>query len=174
MLSKYWLLVILTVLSLLLGLCACSQNSQTQSPPPANEPNTQSPPAQGNTEKVTAENQDSQLNISVGDDAGKSADLPEGYPSDLFPIYKDSYIISAVELEGSYTISALSKDDFKDVAAFYKEVLADATVTMETDSDAGFTSLGTIDDYTYNFDTGANGETEGYATSITIMLMPVK
>lgn len=176
MLEKNKALVILIIFVLLLGLCACSGSSQEQIPPPVKESDNQTvAQAQGNTENITADsqgNQDSQLSISVGDDVGKSAELPDGYPSDLFPIYKDSYIISAVELEGSYTIAASSKDDFKEVAAFYKEVLKSATVTMETDSDTGFTSFGTINNYTYNFDTGASKEIEGYASSITIMLMP--
>jgi hypothetical protein len=45
---------------------------------------------------------------------------------------------------------------------------------METDSDAGFTSFGTIGKFTYNFDTGASSEKDGYASSITIMLMPAQ
>lgn len=177
MFGKNKALIILIIFALLLGLCACSGSSQEQ-PPTSKEPDNKTiAPSQGNTESVTADSrstQDPQLNISVGDNVGKSAVLPEGYPSDSFPIYKDSYIVSAVELEGSYTITAYSKDAYKDIAAFYKEVLKSATVTMETDSDTGFTSFGTINNYTYNFDTGASGEIEGYASSITIMLMPAK
>ena len=178
MMGKNKTLVILIMLVLSLGLCACSGGNQEQSPPTAKEPDSQTAdPAQGNTGSITTDNQgnqDSQLNISVGDDAGESAALPDGYPADVFPLYEDSYIVSAIELEGSYTITAFSKDDFKKVASFYKDVLKDATVTFETDSDTGFTSFGTVGDYSYNFDTGASSEMDGYASSITIMLMPAE
>ena len=171
-------LVILITLTLSIVLCACSGSSQEQSPPTIKGSDSQTPPAvQGESNDSSSDsqsNQDPQLNISVGDDAGKSAEIPDGYPSDLFPIYEDSYIVSAVELDGSYTVTGFSKDDFKNVGTFYKEVLKNATVTFETDSDTGFTSFGTIDGFTYNFDTGASSEIDGYTSSIAIMLMPAK
>lgn len=172
-------LLILFMFVMLLGLYACSGGGQKQPAVDAvKEPGNQTTvPAQENTDDDSDESQEggaAQPNISVGDAAGKSAELPNGYPSELFPIYKDSYIVSAVELDGSYTIAAFSKDDFQDVAAYYKDILKNATVTYETELNTGFTSFGTIDNFTYNFDTGESSEIDGYVTSIAIMLMPAE
>ena len=174
--NKMPILLIAIVFSL--ALSACSGGSQKQPSSDIKDSGSQTiPPAQENTDNASSDDQsseDAQLNIAVGETAGKSAALPDSYPSDLFPVYKDSYIVSAVELEGSYTITAFSKDDFKKVASFYKDVLKNATVTYEADTDTGFTSFGTVGNMTYNFDTGASSEMEGYVSSIAILLMPAK
>ena len=79
--------------------------------------------------------------------------------------------MSAIELSGGFTITAFSKDDYTVVASFYKDILKNAEVTVETDSEKGFTSFGKIGEYTYNFDTGVSDEMEGYVSIVTIMLM---
>ncbi len=120
------------------------------------------------------EGSDSPLQINVGDGENVSAKLPDTYPADVFPLYKDSFIVSALELSGGFTITAFSKDDYTEVAAFYKELLKDAEVTAETDSERGFTSFGKIGEYTYNFDTGVSDEMEGYVSSVVIILTPAQ
>ncbi|MBS4031468.1 MAG: hypothetical protein KGZ63_08615 [Clostridiales bacterium] len=167
MLNKKKMLVILIVIVFSLGLSACSGGQKQPDPGTGGQTTGSNQTGQQDKENV-------QLNVSVGDSEGKSAALPNSYPADLFPVYEGSYIESALEVEGSYTIVAFSKEDFKNVASFYKNVLNSATVTFETDSDEGFTSFGTIEGYSYNFDTGPSSEKDGYASSITIMLMPAK
>lgn len=117
-------------------------------------------------------NQEPDLSISVGND--QSAKLPMGYPSDKFPLYEGSYISGVIELDGSYTLTAFSKDEVKKVIAFYTKVLEGAKDVMDTKTDESLTSFGTKDGYTYNMDLGKNSEMDGYQTSITILLYPVK
>jgi len=164
------LLVLIVVFTLiLLSACGGSKNEQNQA-----QTNTQS---QQNTsiekEKTSTENQNpaAQMNVSEG---GKSAKIPEKYPADVFPIYKDSLIFNALELDGSFTITAYSKDDVKIVMDYYKKVLEGAKVTNETVTDESFTSFGSKGGYTYQLDVGKSNEIEGYITSIAIMLMPEK
>lgn len=104
---------------------------------------------------------------------GKSAELPNNYPSGKFPIYEESFIYSVIELDGSYTLTVFSKDAVKKVIAFYEKVLEGAEVIMDTKTDESLTSFGTKDGYTYNMDMGKSSEMEGYPTSITIILQPV-
>jgi len=125
-------------------------------------------------DNVEEEMGDLDLDVATGSDIKDGAKVPDSYPSDLFPIYEDSYIFSIVEYEGSFTIAAFSKDDYTDVAEFYKDFLKDTPATYETNSATGYTRFGTIDNYTYNFDTGISDEFEDYASSISIMLMPAQ
>ncbi|NPV44284.1 MAG: hypothetical protein HPY70_09985 [Firmicutes bacterium] len=109
--------------------------------------------------------------LSVATD--KSVKLPKGYPSDKFPIYDGSFIYSVIELEGSYVISAFSKDEVKKVIAFYEKVLDGAKVDMDTKTDESLTSMGTKSGYAYTMDVGKSTE-KGYQTIITISLQPAK
>ena len=109
--------------------------------------------------------------LSVAND--KSVELPKGYPKDKFPIYEGSFIYSAVELGGSYTITAFSQDEVKKVIAFYEEVLDGAKVNMDTKTDESLTSMGTKSGYAYTMDVGKSTE-KGFKTIITISLQPAK
>lgn len=117
---------------------------------------------------------DSSLKINVGDGETVSAKLPDTYPSDVFPLYGDSFIVSAIELSGGFIITAFSKTDYAEIATFYKEIIKNGEVTTEMNSEKSFTSLGKIDGFTYNFDTGASDEMEGYISAIAILLMPAQ
>lgn len=101
----------------------------------------------------------------------KSVELPKGYPSDKFPVYEKSYIASAIEGQGTYAITAFSKDDVQKVIAFYEKVLEGAKVYMDTKTDTSLTSAGTKDGYAYTINVGKSPE-KGYQTSITISLQP--
>jgi len=105
----------------------------------------------------------------AGDDEG--ADLPDDYPSDVFPLYKGCFIESVLGGEGSYVVVAYSKDNFKDIVLFYKNLLKEAEDITESDYDDGFNSFGTLGKYTYTVGVIATAEKESYATQITINLM---
>lgn len=110
--------------------------------------------------------------FSVSAAADKSVELPKDYPKDKFPIYKDSYIFMVNELEGGYVLTAFSKDSVDKVMDFYKELLAEGDVFMETKTGESFTSFGSKDGYVYNLDVGGSSEIKDYQTSITIVLQP--
>ncbi|MCX7841628.1 MAG: hypothetical protein N2489_00955 [Clostridia bacterium] len=122
---------------------------------------------EANKESIVLKNEDGSLAVS----GGKSVELPKGYPSDKFPVYENSFIYSAVELQGSYTVSAYSKDEVKKVIAFYEKVLEGAKTNMETKTDESLTSMGTKNGYAYTMDVGKSSE-QGYQTIITISLQP--
>jgi len=102
----------------------------------------------------------------------KSAELPKGYHSDIFPLYEGSYIVTVIELEGSYTLTAFSKDEYQKVIAFYEKVMDGAQVIMDTKTDRGLASMGTKSGYAYSMDVGKSSDMEGYQTSIVINLQP--
>ena len=112
------------------------------------------------------------VSVSVGTDIGTK--LPNKYPSDKFPIYEGSYVSGVIEADGSYTVLAFSKDDSVKVAAFYEQVLQGAAVTFDTKTEESLTSFGTKDGYGYNLDVGRSSEIDGYQTSITILIHPLK
>ena len=177
MLNKKFILLGVLCLSVCMILSACPGGGTANKEEPPGSANTsetivQAPDKIDKKSDEQLENSDSKLQINVGDGKNVSAELPDTYPSDVFPLYKDSFIGSAIELSGSFTITAFSKADYAEVSAFYKELLKDATVTTETDWDNAFTSWGMIGKYTYNFATGVSDEIEGYKTSIAILLMP--
>jgi ABC-type Fe3+-hydroxamate transport system substrate-binding protein len=173
-----WKRIVLMIV-ILVVLCACSNStpaqpasasgqSAGQAVPPVTEKKESSLPGLPNPPS----NENPKPEITVGDGANKSAPLPQGYPSDVFPLYPGSNVVSAIEFQGGYTISAFSKDEVDKVKAFYKDVLKNATVTFESDASGSFTSFGNMGKFSYNFDTGESSELEGHRTSIAIMLMP--
>jgi len=114
---------------------------------------------------------DAVLNLSGDDD---SADLPEDYPADVLPLHKGCFIESVLGADGGYTIVAYSKDNLEDIILFYKNALKEAEVIAETDWDDGFTSFGTLGEYTYNIGVNASEEKKGYTALITINLFPAQ
>ncbi len=117
----------------------------------------------------SVKNKDGSLSVATD----KSVELPKGYPSDKFPLYEGSYIYSAIELDGSYTLTAYSKDEVKKVIAFYEKVLEGAQANMDTKTDESLTSMGTKSGYAYTMDVGKSSE-KGYQTIITISLQPAE
>ncbi len=150
---KRFITSLLTLL-LLFSLTGCSSPKT----PDAAEPN---PP-------------ESKPEITVSTDLVKSATLPKTYPEEKYPIYEGSFILTVIELEGGFTLTAFSKEDVKKVIAFYVEALKGAKVDMETKTDESLTSFGSKDGYTFNIDIGKSSEQPGYTTSIILMLMPTK
>jgi len=166
-------------LSVCIMLSACSGDDKANKKEMSGSADTPeiSSPAPDNTDTKPVEQpvgSDSTMEINIGDGKSVSARLPDNYPSDVLPLYKESFIVSAIELSGGFTITAFSKDDYTEIAAFYKEHLNDAEVTAETDSERGFTSFGEIGGYTYSFDVGVSDEMEGYVSSVVIMLTPAQ
>lgn len=164
-------------LSICIMLSACSEGDKTnkneaQDSTGTLETSAQAPDDRDNKSDEEQGSSDSTLKINIGDGNEESAKLPDNYPSDIFPLYRDSFIMSVVELSGGFTVTAFSKDDYTEIAAFYKELLKDAEVTAEMNMEKSFTSFGKISGYTYNFDTGESDEMDGYASSVAIMLMP--
>lgn len=109
--------------------------------------------------------------LSVSND--KSVGLPKEYPKDEFPIYDGSFIYSVIELNGSYTLTAYSKDDVQKVIPYYENVLKEAKKNMETKTDESLTSMGPKGTYAYTLDVGKTTE-KGYQTTITISLQSIK
>lgn len=137
-----------------------SSTSQVQKPAESQESG-QSP--------ISVKTNDGSLSVATD----KSIELPKGYPSDKFPIYEGSFIYSVIELEGSYTISAFSKDEVEKVIAFYEKILEGADIKMDSRTDESLTSMGTKSGYAYTMDVGKSTE-QGYQTIITISLQPAE
>ena len=129
------------------------------------------PPVSVKTKDGSATVESGTGSLSVA--TGKSVALPKGYPKDIFPVYEGSFISMVTELEGSYVISAFSKDEVKKVIAFYEKVLEGAKVNMDTKTDESLTSMGTKSGYAYTMDVGKSPE-KGYQTIITISLQPAE
>lgn len=138
-------------------------------------PDTKNATSQGQIEvktkdgSVSVETKDGSVSVTTD----KSVELPQGYPSDIFPVYEGSFIYSAIETEGSYALTAYSKDEVKKVIAFYEKVLEGAKVNMDTKTDESLTSMGTKNGYAYTMDVGKSTD-EGYQTVITISLQPAE
>ncbi|MGB9839048.1 hypothetical protein [Thermovenabulum sp.] len=162
---------IMVVILALLLIAACGGEKTGQKP--AENTNQAQKNEEGEKEQPAAQTQNSEMTMKTGTE-GKSAELPAKYPSEIFPLYKDSFILTAIELDGGYTITAYSKEDVKVVMEFYKKVLEGAKVTNETLTEESLTSFGSKSGYTYQLDVAKNNEMKGYNTSIAIMLIPGK
>ena len=173
--KKLGLICVLCLIACLV-LSACSGGGTgKEEPPKTPETSKGSTQSTAGNDKKTGEQAGGSVpsvQISTTNDKGQSAKLPDAYPKAVLPLYDDSFIVSCIESNGGFTITAFSSTDFDKVEAFYKEALKKATVTAETSEEDSFTSFGTIDKYTYNFSVGVSDEMDGYVTSIIFLLFP--
>ncbi len=152
--------------------------SQPQKIAESQQPQKTAEPKQSEKTSVSVESKDGSISYKNSDGSfslstDKSVELPNGYPCDKFPVYEGSFIYSAFELNGSYVISAFSKDEVNKVIEFYGKVLEGAKVNMDTKTSESLTSMGTKSGYAYTLDIGKSSE-EDYLTSIAISLQPAE
>ncbi|HSW57651.1 MAG TPA: hypothetical protein VLH15_04570 [Dehalococcoidales bacterium] len=169
-----FLLLLMTVSATACG--SSGETSQATSSAPAAKTGTTAPAT--TTSKTTTTATSRTTTTTTGAETGSTGTanigvaekLPAKYPKDAFPVYEGSHILNVIWVENSYTVLAYSKSNYKDVIAFYENILKNAKVTAETKTDTSLTSFGTKDGYTYNIDVSSNNEYKGYQTSISIML----
>lgn len=157
---------VLISLIMILSLAACNSSKDTNQGNKNDTNITDSTNNQGKDNNNTSNNAGQDIKIGVK--------LPDKYPSNILPVYEGSYIVNVIELEGSYTITAFSKDEVSKVKSFYENVLKGASVINETKTEDSLTSFGSKDKYTYQLDVAKSSEMEGYKTSIAIMIYPEK
>jgi len=111
--------------------------------------------------------------IVVTSDMDESIALPEGYPSNIIPIYKGAFLAAAsVQQDGSYMVIGYTKASMLEVTDFYVDVLEDADVTMEQRSSETYINMGDYKGMTYNVAVAENLELEDYVTAFTIIIVP--
>lgn len=100
--------------------------------------------------KATISNDNSQfvMESSQGEvKVGENLDLPEGYPKDLVPIFKEDSILSSTKADsGEYAIIYRSKASVKDCLEYYKDFAKDAENKMESQDEDGGMIIATIKD----------------------------
>ena len=102
-----------------------------------------------------------------------SVKIPEGYPGEILPVYKNAVIVSAAKQnDGSFVIISFSGDATEKVISFYKNVLKDASVVMKTEEDNSYVSMGNINDFQYTVTVAPYTDGEEYKTNINLALVP--
>jgi hypothetical protein len=76
---------------------------------------------------------------------GEDLDLPDGYPKDVLPLYKEDSILSTAVSEGSYHILYRSKASLKDSTEYYKKLVEGAENNTISASDTGAMIFAKID-----------------------------
>jgi len=165
---KLWIVAAVALTIIISFLSACGKQKDVQE----DKSFKRSTSSDVSNSRINSENSQDAKSFSVSAD-DKSAKLPKGYPSEIFPIFEGSFIGMAIELEGSYSLTAYSKEDVKKVMAFYEKILKEAKADMETKTEESITSMGSIKEYSYTIDVGKTDE-KGYKTVITISLQPKK
>ncbi len=174
--------LILSVLLIAAGAFGCGGSSENQDAGlPVTEDSPTAPSAAGTSTGGASWGDDGGANTTT--EAATSVDettetetftidresgLPNGYPSDIFPVYPGSHILDVMEMPNSYVVTAYSEAHHSDVIAFYKEVFQDAEVMSQSETEISLTSFGTKQGYTYTFDTGESTEYAGYKTQISL------
>ncbi len=166
-------LMILLMMAITLLLTACGDTSDKPSATAGETAGVQ-------TETVSddAENQDSdddsdevEMDVDLGSN-DQSVNLPDDYPSNVLPIYKDSYIESVVKVEGNFTILCHSKDKPETVNDFYKKIADQGKINAEVMVDESYSYMGTLDDYTYQITIAPEEDKDNYETTYIIMIYP--
>lgn len=113
-------------------------------------------------------------NIQYSENVKKSVPIPDEYPKNQFPIYKekDSFI-SVLQQEGkSFIVICFAKDNFNDVIKFYEDALKNGQVISTSRDKAGFVTMGMLGGYTYTVAVEESKEMEGYPTTFVINILP--
>lgn len=172
---KKCLLVIL-IGSLVLVTAACGSGDSPETTPAAQQTTAAAEPAQKETTEAAAESEaededatskNIELDISTND---KSVDLPADYPSEILPIYPNSYVESVVSMDEGFTIIAHSKDAPEKLMEFYKDIMAEGQITAESTVDDAYTVFGTLGSFTVQLTVGPQQEREDYQTTYALML----
>lgn len=110
----------------------------------------------------------------ISNDLNESVDIPDDYPKNVLPVYKDSYIIAASKnADGSFYIMSYTNDEFEDIIKFYKEELKSATVLMEQSSASdGYINMGDLDGYTYTVSITMDIEETKYENVVSLIVAP--
>ena len=125
-----------------------------------------------NGNEMTVKNGDTEMNVALN--LNQSVDLPEGYPENVLPIYKDLFILSGSKnADGSFVITGLSSDVIADVGNFYDGIFEDGKIIMHMFDEDGYTAMGELENYSYTvlLVDETDGDTD-YKTSVSIVLLP--
>ncbi|NCC75035.1 MAG: hypothetical protein EOM08_01215 [Clostridia bacterium] len=172
------LLLIFLTGSLILAMAACGSGKTPETTPAAQQTTAAAEPAvteaAGDATEAETDEDDSaseavDLEISTDD---QSVDLPDGYPSDILPVYPDSFVESVVSMDKGFTIIAHSKDDPEKLTAFYQDIMADGTITAESTVDQAYTVFGTLGKYTVQLTVAPEQDLDDYQTTYALMLFP--
>ena len=113
------------------------------------------------------------VEVEVAKEEGVSVDLPEGYPKDIFPVYRKALVTGAVSYpDGSVGITFSSNDGVSEVAAFYEEILENAQVlTVQKDGDY-YMNVGQLgnDGYSVMIE-GLTDDEDGYACQVSLVVV---
>ncbi|MDD2534155.1 MAG: hypothetical protein PHC86_05595 [Eubacteriales bacterium] len=116
---------------------------------------------------------DVDVNINLDGDE-ESVDLPDGYPQNDFPIYKNSYVESVVSMNESFTIIAHAKDDPDQVIKFYQDIVKKGTVTVESTANDTYTVLGTLGKNNFQLTVAPEESLDNFKTTYAIFIMPIE
>ena len=112
--------------------------------------------------------------VTYTTDMEKSLDIPDGYPSDVLPVYKDLMITAAANnADGSYVIVGFSNDELADIADFYEEFLEEANVMTKSMAEDMYINMGDNNGATYTITSEPNDDDElDVASIVSIVVIP--
>ncbi|HKL11861.1 MAG TPA: hypothetical protein VJ990_10455 [Clostridia bacterium] len=110
--------------------------------------------------EITVKTDDEKVEISSDDETVKaeinlegSADLPDGYPEDVFPIYPGSIIVMSQTMKddniSSYSVSIKHDDDVEKVYAYYKDIVQSGENFMDLKTQNTYSLAGSISGYDF-------------------------
>jgi hypothetical protein len=126
--------------------------------------------ADGNSLEVTTEDG---TEVEISTDMDKAVDLPENYPKDIVPIFKDSKVMAAAEnADGSFLIMAVTNADLDELKEFYMEILEDSEMIMEQSDDEMYLKMGNMQGFVYTVTIAESFDELDYKHSFTIVMQP--
>lgn len=161
-------IVVLMILSLVLSSCGKKEEPEKET---VEEVEIEDVKVDQDKDTTTVSVTEGQETV-VSNEMGKSVPIPEDYPMDLFPVYKDAYVaVAMTNPDNSFSLVFFSKDSIADVVAFYDEVLEEADVISKQKEEDFFFSMGELDGSTYTVNV-AEAEEEGYASMTSLVVVP--
>ncbi len=106
--------------------------------------------------EITVKNDNESVEISSDDEKIKaeiklegSAEIPEGYPDDSFPIYPKSTVVMAQTMKddgvSSYSVSIKNNDEINKVYEFYKDAVKSGDNLMDLKTQNTYSLAGSMD-----------------------------
>ncbi len=161
-------IVILMILSLVLSACGKKEKEEVSE---VEEVKIEDVKVEESKDTTTVSLGDEQETV-VSNEMGKSVPIPEDYPEDAFPLYKDVYLAVAMSNpDGSFSLVFYSEDSVSDVSAYYDTLFEEADVLSKQLEEDFYFNMGELDGTTYTVNIDASDE-EGYASMVSFVVLP--
>lgn len=145
------------------SFAGCSNNKDLQQ-----NPNTKQ---EVSIDKDSTKIEGDDVTFEVAHSIKSEVEIPDDFPVDIAPIYKNAKALAVTEQPGGYGTILLTNDKVSKVTEFYKEFYKDIAILSTNEEEDTYEMIGSYNGYTITVLVYPETETEGYLTAINLIVV---